>query len=132
MTVCQSENDKVSALTFDETAAGLARRLEDRERIRCGVTLPVARASVARRVGVAPGTLERLRAGRIKGVREWIASALRGALIAELEAEIGRAEHELTILRASDRRIDRSQVAEVEAGLASLRRTLSGEGDADV
>ena len=114
----------MTSLTIDQSAEAFARRLEDRERVRSRVTLPVARSIVARRVGVAPGTLERLRAGRIKGVREWISAALRAALIAELEADIARAEHELAILRASSRRVDQSQVAEVEASILALRDAL--------
>ena len=116
----------MTAATFDETAVGFARRLEDREREKSRVTLPVARQIVARRTGVAIGTLENLRRGRVKGVREWIAERLRAALIAELEAEVARAEHELTILRASHRRMDQSQIIEVEASLVALRQTLRG------
>lgn len=127
MTMRQSENDEVSSIAFDETASALARRLEDRERFRCGVSLPVARAAVARRLGVAPGTLERMRAGRTKGVRGWIAERLRAALIAELEADVARAQHELTVLRATPGRLAEDQAREVEAALAEARRTLRGD-----
>ena len=117
----------MTTLMIDETAAAFARRLEDRERSRCGVSLPVARDAVARRTGVAVGTLENLRRGRIKGVRAWIEAALRAALVKELEAELARTEHELTVLRAALHRMDQGQIGEVEASIAALRRTLRGE-----
>ena len=117
----------MSSVTADFIAQTIARRLEDKGCGRSGVTLALSRASVARATGVAAGTLENLRRGRIKGVRAWIFSALRAALIAELEAELARNEHELAVLRLSARRLDQEQVAEVEAGLASLRKLMSGE-----
>ena len=116
----------MSVIAIDATAEAFARRLEDRERSRSCVSLPVARLAVARRTGVAVGTLENLRRGRIKGVREWVAERLRAALISELEAELARTEHELSILRASRRRVDQGQIVEVEASLAALRETLRG------
>ena len=103
----------MNATAIDISAQTFARRLEDREQERSGVLLPVARMTVARRTGVAAGTLENLRRGRIKGVREWIVAALRAALISEVEADIARAQHELTVLKASHRGVDHCQVAEV-------------------
>lgn len=124
-----AEDDRsMSTLAIDLSAENFARRLEDRERERGGVSLPVARAAVARRTGVSAGTLENLRRGRIKGVREWIAERLRAALIAELEADIVRAEHELTVLRAATGRLAAQQALEVEASIDAARRTLRGEG----
>ena len=117
----------MNATAIDISAQTFARRLEDREQERSGVLLPVARMTVARRTGVAAGTLENLRRGRIKGVREWIVAALRAALISEVEADIARAQHELTVLKASHRGVDHCQVAEVETSLASLRAVLRGE-----
>lgn len=114
----------MTAIAIDATAEAFARRLEDRERQRSSVSLPVARQAVARRTGVPAGTLENLRRGRIKGVREWVADRLRSALISELEAEFARTEHELAFLRASHRRVDQGQIVQVEASLAALRETL--------
>ena len=86
--------------------------------------LPIARAAVARRVGGAVGTLENLRRGRIKGVRAWIAEALRDALVKELKSEIAAHEHELAILLAGARHPDRHEVAEIEAGVTALKDRL--------
>jgi hypothetical protein len=127
--MCPLSEDKraMGSVAFDFSAQSFVRRLEDRERERLCVPFPVARRSVSRRIGVAAGTLENLRRGRIKGVREWVLAALRAALVAEIEADIARAKHELQILRASDRRVDQSQISEVEAGLCSLLAVLKGD-----
>lgn len=51
-------------------------RLERQEAARLGTDLADARRRVARRLGIAPGTLENLRRGRTKGVRAWIADRI--------------------------------------------------------
>ena len=117
----------MTAVAINASAEGFARRLEDRERERSGVSLPVARLAVARRTGIAAGTLENLRRGRIKGVRAWIFDKLHAALIAELEAEVARTEHEIVVLRASRKSVGPELLREAEQSLASLRKTLRDE-----
>ena len=97
-----STTDKMSMTELslsDTEAARWAATLEERERAKTGHSLAVARNAVARRIKVAPGTLENLRRGRTKGIRAWIFEALRAELVRELEQEQRRLAHELEILR---------------------------------
>lgn len=116
----------MSVVAFDDDVRRWARRLEEREATRSSTPLPIARTAVARRVGVAAGTLESIRRGRLKGVRTWIADRIKMAFVRELEAEIAALSHELDLLRQGgvDPRSD--QIGEVEAHLAAARRLLRG------
>ena len=89
----------MSATTLDMSPRGLACWLEEREAKSLGVTVAEARPIVARKAGVAPGTLENLRRNRLKDVRDRIANRLRLAAIRALQADIERRTHELETLR---------------------------------
>jgi ABC-type phosphate transport system auxiliary subunit len=98
-----SSKDKaaMTSAAFDHSANNLARALEDRVRAQQGVPLSAARAIVARRLNLLPGTLENLRRNRVKDVRQRVADRLRAAYLRELEREHAALEHELHCLRAS-------------------------------
>lgn len=107
-----------------DTAASWAERLERRERERSGLPLHQARPVVARKLGIAPGTLENLRRGRIKDPRQSLFDRLRTGVIRELEAEMRRLETEIHVLRqiGSDPRDD--EITAAETDLASIRAAL--------
>jgi DNA-binding transcriptional MerR regulator len=117
-----SLEDKMPA--FDASVRDDLERLEAIHAFRLGVSVAVARKTVARETKVAPGTLENIKRQRTKGVRGWIGDAIRGALVHALQKEIERLTHELQILnqRGVDRR--EPEMAEVESLLARARKSL--------
>ena len=122
------EQTNMQSTTYTDLARSWGRTLEDREATRSGVSVRDARKAVARRAGVSPGTLETLRIGRLKTVATHIYERLRAAVIADLQHEIRRLEHELEIARQSGMDPRCPEVAEVEKYLALARQALAGEG----
>ena len=51
-------------------ASALVKRLEDREALKSGHPLAIARRAIARRLQIAPGALENLRRNRTKEPRQ--------------------------------------------------------------
>lgn len=101
-----------------------ARELEEREAARSGVTKPVARAIVARRLRVVPGTLENIVRGRLKDIGHELAERLRGAIANELLREISRLERELELARACGPGPDRDEIDAAHAALEQAYRLL--------
>lgn len=117
----------MTAAAYVDRARGWAKRLEDNEASRSGAALKDARRTVARKTGIAPGTFENLRNGRINAIAVHVFDALRGAVERELISEIGRLEHELQILRQAGVDAREDQMGAVERHLASARQALKGE-----
>jgi hypothetical protein len=117
----------MQATAYLDRARMWGKALEDREAARQGVPLPIARKTVARKTGIAPGTLETLRVGRLKAIAVHVYERLQAAVIADLEAEMGRLQHELTVARQAgvDPRSD--EIVEVETHLARARAALGRE-----
>jgi len=108
---------------LDTSPGGLARWLEEREGARLGVPIERARKSLARRTGIAAGTFESLRKGRLKGVRDYIVERLTRAAIEALNADIERDAHALETLRRMARQGGRASCqAEVARLVASMKR----------
>ncbi len=105
----------------DIDAARWAATLEDREKARTGLPVSIARNAIARRLKIAPGTLENLRRGRSKGVRAWIYEALRAELVRELEQEQRRLSHELEILRQGGKGAVSGSIGEIEKHLEAVK-----------
>lgn len=121
--MCPSDRDNSSM----PTVASWSTELDQREQLRNGGNIASARKRVARRIGVAPGTLENIRRGRTKGVRNWIVSKIYDALMSEKQNEIRRLTHELEILRQCGVDSREDQIGEVEAHLAKAREILTGK-----
>lgn len=117
-----------SAVADLQRANADARRLIELEADRSGVRSAEALPVVARREGVAPGTIENILRGRVKAVAGWVRDRLRAAVIRELQAEIQRLEHELAVARLSAAHPTEDEVAAVEAALAQAKRLLSRGG----
>lgn len=109
------------------SACAFVRRLEDREAVKSGTPVPVARLSIARRLRIAPGTLENLRRNRVKEPRASIVDKIRRALVDELEREIQALTHEVELLRATGMRPDADEIFQAETLLAQARKLL-GKG----
>jgi transcriptional regulator with XRE-family HTH domain len=114
----------MSVTEVDERTAHWTDMLEMIERRRSGMTKVAAREAIARRIGVAPGTLENLERGRSKGIRAWIAERVRVAVIRELEREISRLQHDLEIARQSGARLDSPQVQQAFSALDAARTLI--------
>ena len=119
-----SEGQSMNAAAFVDAARGWARGLEDREVERSGADLAAARLIVSRKTGVSEGTLRSLRKNRLKAIGAHVFAKLREGVVKELEAELMRLEHELSILRQTgvDPRDD--QISEVVADIARARTAL--------
>lgn len=120
--MCPQNEDEMSAM--DSAARNWASALEDRERVRSGAALPIARRAVARRLGVAPGSLENLRRGRTKGVRAWLFERIRSAFIQEAQQELQRLSHELDVAIQSGMDPRDDQMGEVVAHIEALKGLL--------
>lgn len=112
------------AMSAAYDATDLVTRLE-RAELHDGVKLPAARASVARRIGVSPGTLQSNRRGRVKRVAHEVFQRLHAALERQLEREIEAATHELLVLRAAGARMDTSALVKADENLARARQHLA-------
>lgn len=79
-------------------------------------TVADVRRLLARRIGIAPGTIENIQRGRLKFIErvEW---KVRAAFIRLLEREIAKATHELEIARIASDRVDTAAVVAAEASL---------------
>lgn len=112
-----------------DEATYAAGRLEEIERGR-GLSAEKARVAAARRAGVSPGTLEKLRKGRLKSVAVHLYGRLCDALVRALTEEKTRLEHELALARSASRRVDPRALRQAEAALAAARAALNGTTNA--
>ena len=122
----ESKSEPMSAASDVLTVNRFARTLEDVEARRLGIPTSDARGRIANRLGVSPGTLENIRRLRTKIVPNWLMNKVRLELIAVLQLEIQRLEHEVHIARqtGSDHRDDALLAAETQ--LAKAREALNG------
>lgn len=115
----------MSVSSIDDKAARRLAMLETWARRRAGTAL-AAREAVAKAVGVSAGALERVRRGRVKGVRGYVAARIQNAFVEAIQKEIRGLEHELflALARGCDPEGD-----EAEATCVALRkaRELIGE-----
>lgn len=121
------ESNSMSAVSDIETVNRFARRLEDVEAKRLGVRVTQARTHVASKLGISPGTLENWRRMRTKIVPNWLMNKVRAELIAVLQSEIQRLEHEVHVARQIGSNYRDDALASAETSLASARQILKGE-----
>jgi hypothetical protein len=121
------ERKPMNAISDISAVNRFARTLEDTEARRLGIKTAEARARIAGRIGVSPGTLENIRRLRTKIVPNWLMNKVRAELVTVLQSEIQRLEHEVNIARqtGSDHRDD--MLASAETQLAAARSILKGE-----
>lgn len=110
-------------------AALMIERLES-DAMRAGCKLPDARAAIARRIGVAPGTLENIRRGRAKRLAHSVFAAITEAFERMLEKQIEAAEHELAKARACRTRFDEHRLVALDAAITTALMVLSEGADA--
>ncbi len=113
----------VSSVVYQDQTRAIVARLEQREAARAG-SISMGRATLARKLGALPGTLESLARGRLKRIDDWMRARAEALLIREIEHEIAALEHELACLRATGADPRLSAVGEIETALATARRLM--------
>lgn len=108
-------------------AVTIAQTLERRERNN-GFSAEGARHSLARKLRVGAGTVERLVRGRVKRIDASIRDRLQALLVRELESEIARLTHELEIARQGGAHLASEQIGAIEAHLSAATALLNGGG----
>jgi hypothetical protein len=84
----------------------------------------LARQRVARSLGVSPGTLENLQRSRLKKISGWLRDALRERVVRELESEVVRLQHEISVLRRTGVDPRGHEMAAARADLSSVLAAL--------
>ncbi len=125
------EDGQVSHVEFtsDEAyAAYLVGRMEKKAADSSGRSRQEVRPDVARKIGIAPGTIENLLRKRIKAITTNVYRSIVAAADRELRREIARLEHERTILAAKAGDAGRIDIGKVEKALEAAREALGEEG----
>jgi len=117
----------MNAMSDVATVNEFARSLEKAEARRLGINEKKARARIAGRLGVAPGTLENLRRLRTKIVPNWLMNRVRSELVSVLQLEIQRLEHEVQLARQTGSGYRDDTLVPAEAHLAAVRQLLHGK-----
>lgn len=126
-------NDPVmSAATFEDLARQWVRGLEEDEARASGEPLLVARQSLARKIGVAPGTLENIRRGRLKHIGKTIADQIQAYMVRHLQREIQRRTNDLQMVLECGKGIGDPEVDRLREAIARAQRVLDeGAGTDD-
>lgn len=113
-----------NSLAETTEAQSLANILVSREARRTNDDRPAARRQLARSFGVSPGTIENIQRGRLKRISGWLRDALRARVIRELEAEVVRLQHEISILKQTGVDPRDNEMAAVRADLSAVLEVL--------
>lgn len=118
----------MSLVTFDDDAAfeWVVEQVECQRRTSCE-TRPQARAAAAQAIGIAPGTVENIDRGRLKGLRSWVRDRIQDHKIKSLEAEFVRIERELAITRRCGSRASAEQIRKACAARDAIQAFLDEE-----
>lgn len=108
-----------------QEARRLARRLQQNKRAQ-GYKIEEARRQIAGKLGMGPEAFRNIVIGRVKRIDSWVRGRLQELLVRELEAEIGRLQHELEMARQGGSHLASQHVSEIETYLAKARSLLDG------
>jgi hypothetical protein len=118
VTYCQKKKDeRMSSVTT------VVKDMILDEQRRSRVKRDEARRIVASKIGVAPGSLERLLAGRLVYV-ERIVDRINSYAANRIERKIAELEHEVFLARHSASGISASDLAAAESAIEQARRAL--------
>jgi len=112
------------SVSLDDDARKWAERLEERESASSGLSLALARQRVGRRIGVAVGTLENLRRGRLKGLKAQILERIRVAFITDLEIQMKALAYDLENAKKCTVEHDGAAVRAAEALLDHAKEAI--------
>lgn len=117
--MCQKiEDDKMNSVV------SLSDRLVRETMIERGVKKPEARRIVAREIGVAPGTLERLACNRLIHI-ERVANRINAYVVRRIEGQIKQLEHDLEVARLKCAATDPAAISSAQAALDEAKRLMS-------
>ena len=105
-------------------AKRLLGRLEDGEARAKGLPKEEVRRSLARRMRVLPGTLRNIRKNRVKSIPHWMMVRIRAELIAVLQHEANRIQHEIHLARQTGVDHRENNLAKAEAQLVEAQAIL--------
>jgi hypothetical protein len=114
----------VTAQTAIGSARDYAISLERIERSK-GATVDQARRRIAQKIRTGFGAVDNIIRERVKRVDERVRDRLCAVLVRELEAEIGRLEHELAMVRRSNSRLGAEHVREIQTHIAAAKALLT-------
>lgn len=117
---------QVNATVDLDQAHKWARTLEDAESRRLGLPVARARGSVARKLGISPGTLENIRRFRAKTIPNWLMARIRAEFVSVLQTEIRTLEHEIHLARQTGMDPRENDLAKAEAQLVAAKEILNG------
>lgn len=118
------EGQEVSALMDVEIAEDWVDILETVAARRAGLSRAEARPALARRIGVPQGKLYSLARRRLKDVSNRLLNKIGNGLIAELQAELARVEHDLQIRTQIGDRPDSGEVLSLASRREKIREAL--------
>ena len=118
----QSE-DELSSCVINDRAREIAQRVE-RQEMAQGYKLQQARERVAGRIGVRPGMLARLAAGRLKTIPAGFIARLHADIVRRLQQELARAEHEYHLALQIGLRADSPEMARLESSVAKAQALI--------
>ena len=95
-----------------------------RERVRSGYTLRIARASLAAKLGVAPGTIENIWRDRLKKLGADLRDKITHHRIKSLEADLADLANELAFARARGTLATSAQIDDAYAALETTRALI--------
>ena len=105
------------------SVAATIKELVGIEKARLGVKTDEARKIIARRVGVAPGSLERLLSGRLVHI-DRITDRVNLYVAKRLTNQIAALEHEIEMARRMPVGVERGDIERAEAAVAEAKRAL--------
>lgn len=111
------------ANVIDEKTRWRLQTIETFEARRLG-SMTRARASVAAAIGLSESSLDRVRRGRVKAVKAFVAEAVCAAFVEVLSREMTRLQDELAL--AGGRPLAADEEGEARAAGAAARRHIEG------
>ena len=102
--------------------------MEQQIALREAISRDAARPIVARAIGIAPGTIENIIKGRLKGLKGSVERAIDAALVRFLDRQRRCIEHELELAAARLGRGDRGVVGKAEAARDALVSLIEEAG----
>ena len=115
----------VMSMSAVETAASLIRSFEREDSLRCGGQQP-ARRALARKLGVAPGTLKSAREGRLKRICVEFFTRLKAEEMRRLNTALAGSEHDLAMARAIGLDPRSADFMALEAAVAAAQTIRAG------
>jgi hypothetical protein len=120
------EQGKVMSIAPSIAARDLARSFIHQDADKCGGCEPAQRA-LARRLGVAPGTIRNMAGGRLKRICADVFARLKAEQIRRLNLDLQRAVHELASARACGVDPRSVEFRALEAAAEAARKVMEGE-----